>query len=198
MLGMAAGAASNATVFLAGAAGVVAGALSMAAGEYVSVSSQRDVEDAEIATERRELATQPVGEMNELIAIYEQRGLDPATARLVAEQLSAHDQLGTHLRDELGISPESRARPFEAAAASAGSFALFGALPLASLSVAPFALRMPVMAAASVVSLAVLGAIGARLGGARIVPAALRVANGGALAMGITALVGMLFGVAVS
>lgn len=198
MIGMAAGAAPNATVFLAGAAGVVAGALSMAAGEYVSVSSQRDVEDAEIATERRELATQPVGEMNELIAIYERRGLDPATARQVAEQLSAHDQLGTHLRDELGISPESRARPFEAAAVSAGSFALFGALPLASLSVAPFALRMPVMAAASLVSLAVLGAIGARLGGARVVPAALRVATGGALAMGITALVGRLFGVAVS
>jgi VIT1/CCC1 family predicted Fe2+/Mn2+ transporter len=198
MIGMAAGAAPNATVFLAGAAGVVAGALSMAAGEYVSVSSQRDVEEAEIATERRELATQPIGEMNELIAIYEQRGLDRELARQVAAQLSAHDQLGAHLRDELGISPESRARPFQAAIASAGSFAVFGTLPLASLAIAPLAMRIPVMASASLISLAVLGAIGARLGGAPMIPAAVRVAIGGALAMGITALVGKFFGVAMS
>jgi VIT1/CCC1 family predicted Fe2+/Mn2+ transporter len=198
MIGMAAGAASNQTVFLAGAAGLVAGALSMAAGEYVSVSSQRDVEDAEIALERKELASQPVGEMNELVGIYEHRGLEPGLARQVAMQLSAHDPLGTHLRDELGISPETRARPFQASAASAGSFALFGALPLASLSLAPFALRIPIMAAASLVSLGVLGAIGARLGGARIGPAALRVAIGGALAMSVTARVGRMFGVALS
>lgn len=198
MIGMAAGDATNATVFLAGAAGLVAGALSMAAGEYVSVSSQRDVEDAEIAIEKRELESMPVSELNELVAIYERRGLEPALARQVAEQLSAHDRLGTHLRDELGIVPEMQARPLQAAAASAGSFVLFGALPLASLSLAPFALRIPVMAGASFASLGVLGALGAQFGGARMVPAALRVAIGGALAMGITALVGKLFGVAVS
>jgi VIT1/CCC1 family predicted Fe2+/Mn2+ transporter len=198
MIGMAAGGASSSTVFLAGAAGVVAGALSMAAGEYVSVSSQRDVEEAEIATEQRELATQPIGELNELIAIYQRRGLDASLARQVAEQLSAHDQLGAHLRDELGISPESRAQPFQAAAASAGSFALFGMLPLASLAVAPVSMRISVVAAASLVSLGVLGGLGARLGGAPTAPAAFRVAIGGALAMGITALVGKLFEVTAS
>jgi VIT1/CCC1 family predicted Fe2+/Mn2+ transporter len=198
MIGMAAGNATNATVFLAGAAGLVAGALSMAAGEYVSVSSQRDVEHAEIATEKRELEAMPVSEMNELVAIYERRGLEPALARQVAEQLSAHDRLGAHLRDELGIVPETQAQPLQAAAASAGSFVVFGALPLASLSIAPLALRIPVMAAASIASLAGLGALGARLGGAPVLAAALRVAIGGALAMGVTALVGRLFGVAIS
>lgn len=198
MIGMAAAEASNQTVFLAGAAGLVSGALSMAAGEYVSVSSQRDVEDAEIALERKELTSQPVGEMNELVGIYERRGLEPGLARQVALQLTAHDQLGAHLRDELGISPETRARPFQASAASAGGFALFGALPLASLSLAPFALRIPIMAAASLVSLVALGAVGARLGGAPVGPAALRVAIGGALAMSVTALVGRMFEVAVS
>jgi len=170
----------------------------MAAGEYVSVSSQKDVEDAQIAIERRELAAQPVGEMNELVAIYERRGLTPDLARQVAHALSAHDPLGAHLRDELGIIPETRARPILAAASSAASFALFGLLPLASLSLAPLAYRIPVMAAASIVSLSVLGAVGARLGGAPVAPASLRVALGGALAMGATALVGKLFGIALT
>jgi vacuolar iron transporter family protein len=198
MIGMAAGEASNATVFLAGAAGLVAGALSMAAGEYVSVSSQKDVEDAQIAIERRELAAQPVGEMNELIGIYEKRGLSRELAQQVAHALSAHDLLGAHLRDELGIIPEGRARPLLAATSSAVSFALFGMLPLASLALAPLAFRIPVMAGASLASLSVLGAIGAKLGGAPIARASLRVAIGGALAMAITALVGRLFGIAVS
>jgi VIT1/CCC1 family predicted Fe2+/Mn2+ transporter len=198
MIGMAASAAPNSTVFLAGAAGVVAGALSMAAGEYVSVSSQRDVEEAEIALERNELAAQPLSELNELIAIYEHRGLDPDLARQVALQLSERDQLGAHLRDELGISPETRARPFQAAVASAASFAVFGTLPIASLSVAPFDLRIPVMATASLVSLGLLGALGAHIGGAAMTRAAFRVAVGGALAMAITALVGRLFGIALS
>jgi vacuolar iron transporter family protein len=198
MIGVAAGSASNSTVLLAGAAGLVAGALSMAVGEYVSVSSQKDVEDVQIAIERRELAAQPAGEMSELVAIYEKRGLPPDLARQVAHALTAHDQLGAHLRDELGIIPETRARPLLAAASSAASFALFGLLPLGSLSLAPLAHRIPVMAAASMVSLSVLGAVGARLGGAPVAPATLRVALGGALAMGTTALVGRLFGVAVS
>jgi VIT1/CCC1 family predicted Fe2+/Mn2+ transporter len=198
MIGMAAGEASNATVFLAGAAGLVAGALSMAAGEYVSVSSQKDVEDAQIAIERRELASQPAGEMNELIGIYEKRGLSHDLARQVAHALHAHDPLGAHLRDELGIIPEGRARPVQAAASSAASFALFGTLPLISLAIAPLGFRIPIMAAASIASLSVLGAIGAKLGGAPVAPASLRVAIGGALAMGITALVGRMFGVAVS
>lgn len=198
MIGMAAGDASNATVLLAGAAGLVAGALSMAAGEYVSVSSQKDVEDVQIAIERREHAAQPVAEMNELVAIYEKRGLTRDLARQVAAALSAHDQLGTHLRDELGIIPETRARPLLAAASSAASFALFGLLPLATLSLAPLGSRVPVMALASIASLSLLGALGARLGGASVVRASLRVAVGGALAMSATALVGKLFGIAVS
>lgn len=198
MIGMAAGEASTRTVLLAGVAGVVAGALSMAAGEYVSVSSQRDVEDAEIAIERRELAAQPAGELNELAAIYEQRGLDPDLARKVAVQLSERDRLGAHLRDELGIIPETRAQPLQAAAVSALSFVVFGALPLASLSLSPSSARIAVMAGASLVSLCVLGALGAHFGGAPKGRAAVRVALGGALAMGVTALVGRVFGVALS
>ena len=198
MIGMAAGSASNSTVFLAGVAGVVSGALSMAAGEYVSVSSQRDVEDVEIALERRELAAQPTGELNELIGIYEKRGLDPDLARQVAVQLSERDRLGAHLRDELGIRPETRARPLQAAVVSGGSFAVFGALPLVSLALSPLSQRIPVMAITSLASLCALGALGAQLGGASIHRGALRVAIGGVFAMGATALVGRLFGVVLS
>jgi vacuolar iron transporter family protein len=197
MLGVAATEAASSSVLVAGVAGVVAGALSMAAGEFVSVSSQRDSERAEIAREKRELLAEPIGELRELAAIYEQRGLDHGLALQVATQLSEHDRLGAHVRDELGILDETRARPLLAAAASALGFAAFGCLPIASLTLAPSALRMPVMGCVSAFSLAVLGASAAYLGGASVTRAALRVTLGGALAMAVTALVGHLFGVAV-
>jgi VIT1/CCC1 family predicted Fe2+/Mn2+ transporter len=195
MLGVAASDAAGSSVLVAGVAGVVAGALSMAAGEYVSVSSQRDAERAEIAREKRELSAEPIGELRELAAIYEQRGLDPALALQVATQLSEHDRLGAHVRDELGIIDETRARPLLAAASSALGFALFGCLPIGSLTLAPAALRIPIMGCASAISLAALGASAAQLGGAPVGRAALRVTLGGVLAMAVTALVGRLFGV---
>jgi VIT1/CCC1 family predicted Fe2+/Mn2+ transporter len=195
MLGVAASDAAGPSVLVAGVAGVVAGALSMAAGEYVSVSSQRDAERAEIAREKRELSAEPIGELRELAAIYEQRGLDPALALQVATQLSEHDRLGAHVRDELGIIDETRARPLLAAASSALGFALFGCLPIGSLMLAPAALRIPIMGCASAISLAALGASAAQLGGAPVGRAALRVTLGGVLAMAVTALVGRLFGV---
>jgi vacuolar iron transporter family protein len=196
VIGVAAAAASRNTVLLAGLAGLVAGATSMAAGEYVSVSSQRDTERADIARERRELATDPDFEQAELTEIYLRRGLDRALAATVAEQLMATDPLGSHLHDELGLQPDSLARPLQAAVVSAVSFAAGAALPLALIVLAPIEVRVPVTALAALVLLALLGAVGARLGGAPAGRAALRVTVGGALAMGLTALIGQLVGTA--
>ena len=198
MLGVAASSASKSAILIAGAAGLVAGAMSMAVGEFVSVSSQRDAEQADIAREQRELATQPRAELEELAQIYAKRGLDRDLALKVAEQLSARDRLGAHLRDELGIDRDALARPLQAAWISAVSFALFAAVPIIALLIAPAALRMPVIATCSLGSLAALGALGGHLGGAAPGRAALRVTLGGALAMAVTMAIGKLLGVSVS
>ncbi len=195
MIGVAASAAPRSAVLVAGVAGLAAGALSMAAGEYVSVSSQRDAEQADIAREKAELVEDPKGELKELAGIYRRRGLDAALALQVAEQLSAHDRLAAHLRDELGLHEERLARPVQAAMVSAASFASLAVLPLGALLAAPAGMRVPVIALTALVSLAALGAVGARLGGAPRWRGALRVALGGAFAMGITALIGKLLGV---
>jgi VIT1/CCC1 family predicted Fe2+/Mn2+ transporter len=197
MIGVAASAASQGTILVAGVAGLVAGSMSMAVGEFVSVSSQRDAERADIEMEKRELAGQPQAELNELAAIYVKRGLEKALALKVAEQLSAHDRLGAHMRDELGIDQTALSRPLQAAWISAVSFASFAMIPVAALLVAPVALRIPAIATFSLVSLAFLGAFGGHLGGAPLVRAALRVTLGGALAMAVTAAIGRLLGVAV-
>jgi vacuolar iron transporter family protein len=196
MLGMAAASATKQTTLVAGVAGLVAGSMSMAAGEYVSVSSQRDTEQADIALEHRELQEDAHGELRELAGIYVKRGLDRDLAMKVAEQLSAHDRLGAHLRDELGIAGTNMARPLQAAGASALSFAMSGLLPILALLVAPAAWRIPVVACVSLACLAVLGAVGGRLGGAAQGRAAIRVVLGGGLAMAVTAAVGRLLGVA--
>jgi VIT1/CCC1 family predicted Fe2+/Mn2+ transporter len=196
MIGVAASSASRESILVAGVAGLVAGAMSMAVGEYVSVSSQRDAEQADVELEKRELAGGPQAELNELAMIYVGRGLDKELAMKVAEQLSARDRLGAHMRDELGIDSASFARPLQAAWISAASFASFGAVPIASLLVAPAAWRIPAIAALSLMSLAALGAFGGRLGGAPVGRAALRVTIGGALAMAVTASIGRIFGVA--
>lgn len=195
MIGVAASDASKDGVLVAGVAGLVAGALSMAVGEFVSVSSQRDAERADIERETRELAAQPQAELDELASIYVQRGVDKDLARSVAEQLSAHDGLGAHLRDELGIDRASRARPLQAAWISAVSFACFATVPIVALLVAPAAYRLPTIAALSLASLAILGAFGGSLGGAPLARAAIRVTLGGALAMAATAAIGRLLGV---
>jgi VIT1/CCC1 family predicted Fe2+/Mn2+ transporter len=195
MIGVAASASSKAATLLAGAAALAAGAMSMAVGEYVSVSSQRDAEEADIAIEKRELAAAPEAELRELAGIYRKRGLGPDLAMQVAQQLSARNRLGAHLRDELHIDRRSLARPFQAAWISAVSFSFFAAIPIGALLVAPAAARIRVVAAVSLVSLASLGALGARLGGAPLSRAALRVAIGGALAMALTAAIGHLLGV---
>jgi VIT1/CCC1 family predicted Fe2+/Mn2+ transporter len=195
LIGVAASSASKETILVAGVAGLVAGSMSMAVGEYVSVSSQRDAEQADVEVETRELASQPQAELNELAMIYVKRGLSKELARTVAEQLSAHDRLGTHMRDELGIDQSSLAQPLQAAWISAVSFASFALLPIAALLVAPAAWCIPAVAALSLVSLGALGAFGGYLGGAPLGRAALRVTVGGALAMGLTAAVGRLFGV---
>ena len=166
----------------------------MAVGEYVSVSSQRDAERADIAREQRELSGQPQGELRELATIYVKRGLEEELAMKVAEQLSAHDRLGAHMRDELGIDQASLARPMQAAWVSAASFACFATVPIAALLVSPPALRIPMIAALSLGSLAALGALGGHLGGASLARASLRVTLGGALAMAVTALIGRLLG----
>jgi VIT1/CCC1 family predicted Fe2+/Mn2+ transporter len=197
MIGVAASAATEQSILIAGVAGLVAGAMSMAAGEYVSVSSQRDAEQADIDQEKRELATEPRAELRELATIYEKRGLEPALAMRVAEQLSKHDRLGAHMRDELGIDRAALARPLQAALVSAASFATFALIPILALLAAPVALRLPVIALASLASLSVLGAFGGYLGGAPILRAAVRVTLGGGLAMAVTAGIGRLFGAAV-
>lgn len=197
MIGVAAASASKQAVLLAGAAGLVAGAMSMAVGEYVSVSSQRDAEHADIEREKKELVQQPKAELSELAMLYVKRGLERELAMRVAEQLSAHDRLGAHLRDELGITEASLARPMQAAWISAASFALFALVPIVALLVAPVDLRIPMIAVLSLASLAGLGAFGGYLGGAPIGRAALRVTLGGALAMSVTAVIGRLLGVSV-
>jgi VIT1/CCC1 family predicted Fe2+/Mn2+ transporter len=194
MIGVASSSASLRATLIAGGAGLVAGATSMAVGEYVSVSSQRDAERADIAVETQELATAPAAEREELARIYMGRGLDPALARKVAAQLSTRDELGAHVRDELGIDREALARPIQAAAVSAASFFTFALIPIAALLVAPSFLRIPMVAAVSVASLGALGALGGHLGGAPRGRAALRVALGGGLAMAVTAAIGWALG----
>ncbi len=194
LLGVAAAHGSQSSVLVAGIAGLVAGAMSMAAGEYVSVQSQADTEQADLERERAELGADEEGERRELTAIYVGRGLDPVLARQVAEQLMAHDALGAHARDELGISDTLAARPIQAAFASALSFAVGAALPLLTVAVSPESRLIPVVAATSLVFLALLGALAARAGGARVAVGAVRVTVWGALAMAATAGVGRLFG----
>jgi VIT1/CCC1 family predicted Fe2+/Mn2+ transporter len=196
LIGVAAAEAGRAEVLTAGVAGLVAGAMSMAAGEYVSVSSQADAERAEIDRERRELAHEPEHERRELAGIYEERGLDAPLAHQVAEQLMAHDALEAHKRDELGITETLRARPLQAALASAGAFALGAALPLLVAVVFADAATIPGVAVASLASLAGLGALSARAGGAPVGTAVARVLFWGALAMAATAAVGSLFALA--
>jgi VIT1/CCC1 family predicted Fe2+/Mn2+ transporter len=197
MIGVAASSASKGAILIAGVAGLVAGSMSMAVGEFVSVSSQRDAERADIEIEKRELEGQPRAELNELATIYMHRGLDKELALKVAEQLSAHDRLRAHLRDELGIDPEALARPLQAAWISALSFGTFATLPITALIFAPAVLRVPAIAGLSLLSLAALGAVGAHLGGAPRVRAALRVCIGGSLAMAVTALIGKILGVSI-
>jgi VIT1/CCC1 family predicted Fe2+/Mn2+ transporter len=196
IVGFAASGAERHAILLAGVAGLVGGALSMATGEFVSVSSQADAEKADLALERRELASYPDGELRELAGIYVKRGLDPALARQVAEQLTAHDALAAHARDELGITHELRARPLQAAVASAAAFASGAALPLLITAVAPLARLESIVVAASLVCLALLGAAAARTGGAPVVRGAARGVVWSALAMAATAVIGRLFGAA--
>lgn len=197
VLGVAAAGATRQNVMIAGIAGLVAGAMSMAAGEYVSVSSQADTEEADLSRERGELATQDKSERVELASIYIGRGLEPALARRVADQLMAHDALGAHARDELGILELQRARPVQAALASAGTFSVGAAMPLLSVLATPPGQVAAVVIATSLVFLAGLGWLAARAGGAKGAVGALRVTFWGALAMAITYGVGALFGAVV-
>jgi VIT1/CCC1 family predicted Fe2+/Mn2+ transporter len=194
VVGVAAAESSRSNILLAGVAGLVAGAMSMAAGEYVSVSSQSDTEMADLERERQELGTEPEAELDELTAIYVGRGLDQALARQVAEQLTARDALEAHARDELGISEIVTARPVQAALASAASFGLGAAMPILVALFAPVVAIIPAVFAVSLFSLAVLGGVSAHAGGAGRRKAALRVTLWGALAMALTAAAGSLFG----
>lgn len=194
VLGVAAAHASHSGIVVAGIAGLVAGAMSMAAGEYVSVHSQADSEKSELDRERNELRTDNDAEHRELAAIYVQRGLDATLAKEVAKQLMAHDALGAHARDELGITETLSARPMQAALASATSFAAGAVLPLIVAAVTPESSLIPLVSATSLVFLALLGAFAARAGGAPVGPGALRVTFWGAVAMALTAGVGALFG----
>jgi len=196
VLGVAASGAGTQAILVAGVAGLVAGAMSMAAGEYVSVSSQADTERADLAREIKELATNPEQEHEELVSIYVRRGLDRSLASSVATQLMAHDALGAHSRDELGISDALAAKPVQAAFASAGTFAVGAVLPLLMVLLFPSTLLMWGIAGSSIVFLALLGLLAARAGGSPPLVPVLRVAFWGALAMGLTAAVGALFGVA--
>src|SRR5208283_4271001 len=197
LLGVAAAHATHSSVMVAGVAGMVAGAMSMAAGEYVSVHSQADTEQADLKLERAELKTDNAGEHKELAAIYVARGLDPKLAKQVAAQLMAHDALGAHARDELGISKAFTPRPIQAALASAASFAVGAAMPLAVTAIAPGAALIPLVAGTSLLFLALLGGSAARAGGAGVTLGAIRVTFWGALAMAATAGVGALFGAVV-
>ena len=194
VLGVAAANATHDSVMVAGIAGLVAGAMSMAAGEYVSVRSQADSEQAALDLERKELEMDSQGEHRELEAIYVGRGLDPALAKQVAAQLMAHDALGAHARDELGISETFSARPMQAALTSAASFAVGAAMPLLAVALVAESNLIPVVSGTSLVFLAVLGGLAARVGGASATVGAMRVTFWGALAMALTAGVGILFG----
>ena len=197
IVGVAAAAAAPNDVLIAGVAGLVAGAMSMAAGEYVSVSSQADTEHADLAREAAELKANPAVELDELSEIYVQRGVEPGLARQVAEQLMASGALAAHARDELGISAATTARPLQAALTSAATFSVGAAMPLLMVVVAPAAVLVPAVCAGSLVFLALLGAIGARAGGANVWRATARVTFWGAMAMALTAGIGKLFGTVV-
>ena len=197
IIGVASAAGSLSAVVTAGVAGLIAGAMSMAAGEYVSVSSQSDTESADLAREQRELFDDPEFETSELALIYTRRGIEPKLARQVAEQLMAKDALGAHARDELGISDATTPRPIQAALASAASFAVGAALPIVALLLAPGNLLVASVAGASLLFLALLGVVGAKIGGAGVLRPTLRVAFWGAFAMAVTAGVGALVGQAV-
>jgi vacuolar iron transporter family protein len=197
VLGVAAAHATHQAVLVAGVAGLVAGAMSMAAGEYVSVRSQSDSEQAALHLERAELATDHQSESMELSAIYVERGLTPELAKQVAEQLMAHDALGAHAREELGISETLRARPIQAALTSAASFAVGAAMPLLAVAIVKDSILIPVVCGTSLIFLAILGAVAARVGGGAVATGAVRVTFWGALAMGLTAGVGALFGTTV-
>lgn len=198
VLGMAAAGSGRSTILTAGMAGLVAGAVSMGLGEYVSVSSQRDAERSDIAKEEWELEHLADHELDELTAIYRMKGLDDALARQVAVQLTEHDALGAHLRDELGIEKDDLAKPFQAAWSSMLAFSIGAAVPLVAAALASASLRIAAILTVALVSLLALGFTGAKLGGARPVRSISRVVLGGAAAMGITMLVGKLFGAAVS
>ncbi len=195
IIGVAAASATQENILLAGVAGLVAGAMSMAAGEYVSVSSQSDTENADLAIEKKSLENDVESEKDELAKIYQDRGLEPVLAKQVAEQLMSHDALGAHARDEIGISETVSAQPVQAALYSAGSFTLGAALPLLVAWVIPGRFLIAAVAVLSLVFLAILGGLAARTGGASITIGAFRVAFWGALAMGLTAVVGRIFGV---
>jgi VIT1/CCC1 family predicted Fe2+/Mn2+ transporter len=195
VLGVAAAGANSESILIAGVAGLVAGSMSMAAGEYVSVSSQADTEHADLDRERKELAADPVHEHAELKAIYVGRGLDAGLASKVATQLMAHDALGAHARDELGISETLTARPVQAALASAGTFTVGAVMPLLVVLLVPVSALMWAVSGSSLLFLALLGSLAARAGGASVTIAAARVTFWGALAMALTAGVGALFGV---
>jgi VIT1/CCC1 family predicted Fe2+/Mn2+ transporter len=197
VVGVASADPSRTAVLIAAVAGLVGGALSMAAGEYVSVSSQADTEKADLERERKELETDDESERKELTGIYEKRGLDPSLAKQVADQLMAHDALGAHARDELGLSELHTARPIQAALASAGTFAAGAALPMLMVLVSPVSYLAPVVAVSSLVFLAIMGGVAARVGGANVWIGAGRVTFWGALAMAITAAIGALFGTVV-
>ncbi len=194
IIGVASANGTHGSILIAGMSGLVAGAMSMAAGEYVSVSSQSDSESADLARERRELGDHPDGELKELAGIYRKRGLDAELAMQVSEQLMARDALGAHARDELGISTTTAARPIQAALASAASFAIGAAVPLVVALVVPNGVVAEAVGVASLVSLAVLGAVGAKMGGAPMLKGAIRVTFWGALAMAVTAGIGRAFG----
>jgi vacuolar iron transporter family protein len=193
VLGVAAAHANHGNILLAGVAGLAAGAMSMAAGEYVSVHSQADTEQTELEIERGELEADDKGEHKELTAIYIDRGLDPSLAKQVADQLMAHDALGAHARDELGLSETLRARPIQAALTSAASFAVGAAVPLLVTATAPASALIPLVSVTSLAFLVILGGWAARVGGARVMMGAIRVTFWGALAMAVTAGVGILF-----
>lgn len=197
IVGVAAAAATRDSILLTGVAGLVAGAMSMAAGEYVSVSSQADSEAADIKRERQELAETPEHELEELTAIYMARGLDRELAHKVAVQMTAHDALAAHTRDELGIVDHTAAKPIQAALTSAATFSVGAALPLMTVLVVPATLIIPAVCLAALLFLAVLGGLGAQTGGAKLSPAILRVTFWGALAMGLTAGIGHLIGAAI-
>ncbi len=197
VVGVAAAGSDQQSILVAGVAGLMAGAMSMAAGEYVSVHSQADTEKADLSRERAELALDPAGEQRELMAIYVARGIEPGLAQQVAAQLMEHDALGAHARDELGISETLSARPVQAALASAASFAVGAVLPLAVTALAPAQGLIAWVSGTSLVFLALLGVIAARVGGAGVLAGAWRVTFWGALAMAITAGVGALFGAVV-